>query len=96
MAETWKSSSSWYRARKAMRFLPTWSRSREELILQTYGDGNKSLEVGDDGATHPVFNDGSGSVRRRSGFKSCFSGSGGGMAPTPKRWIGSRKSARVA
>jgi hypothetical protein len=79
-----------------MRFLPTCSESREELILQTYGDGNDSLEVGDDGAARPVFNDGLGGIRRCSGFKSHFGGGGGGRAPSPKQWIASRRFGKAA
>jgi hypothetical protein len=60
MAKTWKTSSSWHRARKATSLLPTRSRSREELILQTYGGGNDPLEAGDDGTARPVFTDGGG------------------------------------
>jgi hypothetical protein len=64
MSKTWKSSSLRHRARKATRFLPTRSRSREELILQTYGGGNDPLEVGDDGVAWSVFNNGGGGIRQ--------------------------------
>jgi hypothetical protein len=57
-----ESSSSGYGALNATQFLPTRSRSREELVLQTYGEGNGSLEVGDNGVSWPVFNDGGGGV----------------------------------
>jgi hypothetical protein len=74
-----------------VRLHPTRSRSREELVLQTYGDENDSLEVGDDGAARLVFNDGGGC----SSFKSCFSGGGGGRVPRPKLWISSKRSGKV-
>jgi hypothetical protein len=56
-----------YGALNATRFLPTQSRGREELILQTYGEGNDPLEAGDDGAARPVFNDGGGGIQQCSG-----------------------------
>jgi hypothetical protein len=64
MAGGEESSSSDYGALNVTRFLPTQSRSREELILQTYGEGNGPLEVGDDGTARSIFNDDGGDVQR--------------------------------
>jgi hypothetical protein len=44
------SSNSSYGALNTTRFLPARFRRREELVLQTYDEGNDPLEVGDDGA----------------------------------------------
>jgi hypothetical protein len=64
MAKTWVSSSSQHRARKAMRFLRTHSKSREEHVLQTYSRGNGGWKAGGDGVARLVFNGGRGSLRR--------------------------------
>jgi hypothetical protein len=49
MASGRESSNSGYGALNVSMFLPTRSRSREELVLQTYGEGNGPLEAGNDG-----------------------------------------------
>jgi hypothetical protein len=79
----WRSSSLGYGVVNVTRFLPKWSWSREELVLQTYGEGNRRWKAGDDGVTRPIFNGGGGSVQRRSSSKFGSGGSGAGGAPPP-------------
>jgi hypothetical protein len=50
MADGGESSSSVYGALNTTRFLPTQSRCREKLVLETYGEGNGRLDAGNDGA----------------------------------------------
>jgi hypothetical protein len=84
MAGGEESSSSGYGALNVTRFLPTQSRSREELILQTYGEGNGPLEVGDDGTTRSIFNDDGGDVQLRFGSNVGSDGGGAGGGSTSK------------
>jgi hypothetical protein len=65
VANPWGSSNSSYRAWKVIRFLPTCSRRREELVLHTYGEGNRRGEAGDGKAARAFYN-GDGVGRRSS------------------------------
>jgi hypothetical protein len=68
-------------------FLPKRSRSQEELVLQTYGEGNRWWMVGDNGVTQPIFNGGGGGVQWCFGSKVGFGGGGVGGGSSSKRRI---------
>jgi hypothetical protein len=80
-----ESSSSGYRALNVTRFLPTRSRSREDLVLQTYSEENSPLEAGDNGATRLVSNDGGGGVQQHSSSNVGSNSGGMGRGSSSKR-----------
>jgi hypothetical protein len=82
------SSSSAYGAINAIGFLPTWSRTREELVLQTYGEGNDPLEAGDDGMAQLVSNDSGGGVQWCYGSKVRSHGGGASGHSSSNEWNG--------
>jgi hypothetical protein len=90
MGETWVSSSLLHRAWKAMRFLPTYFRSRKEPVLQTYSGGNGQWNAGGNEAAWSIFNSGVGGVWRCSVSKVCSVGGGPGGRSSSKRWISAR------
>jgi hypothetical protein len=90
MAETWGSSASWYRAQKAMRFLPTCSRSWGELFLHTYSEGNRWREADDGKAARAFCNGDVSDFQRCSGLGNCSGGGSVGRGSFSKRWINVR------
>jgi hypothetical protein len=76
------SSSSHYGTRNSDPILPTRSRLREELVLQTYRSGNEPLEASDREAARELYNGGGGIFRRCSG-----GGGGAGRGSSSKRRI---------
>jgi hypothetical protein len=91
----WASSISSYGARNNARFLPTWSRLWEELVLWTYRSENRPREAGDGEASRAVFNDGGDGVQRCSISKDSSGGDGVGGGSS-KRWIGTGVSSVAA
>jgi hypothetical protein len=90
MDEGRKSSNSWYRAWKAMRFLPTRSRRWDKLILHIYGEGNGWWEADDVRAGWSTFNDGGGGFWGHSSSRNSSKGGGGGGEPSSKQRFGVR------
>jgi hypothetical protein len=92
----WVSSSASYGAWNEARFLPTWSRLWEELVLWTYHGENGPWEAGDGEAAWAVFNSGADGVRRRSVSKDSSGNDGVGGGSSSKRQIGTGGSGVAA
>jgi hypothetical protein len=88
--EWWGSPNSGYGTQGKTRFLPTWSKSQEGLILQTYGLGNSWWRAGDDGAVRSSLGDGEGCLRRSSGSKVCSGGGDASEGSCFKCWFSMR------
>jgi hypothetical protein len=92
----WVSSSSSYGAWNEVRFLPMWSRLREEFVLWTYRGENGPLEAGDGEVARAVFNGGGDGVRWRSSSKNSSGSNGVGGGSSSKHRIGTGGSSVAA
>jgi hypothetical protein len=83
-------------AQNAMRFLPTWYRLWEELVLWTYHGEIVPREAGDGEVARAVFNDGGDGIWQLSGSKDSGDGGGVGGGSSSKWWISAGGSGSVA